>query len=339
MAQTTYSQLSTSGQVPQVWARDMLAQAENLTFWKRWEGVPGSDMPVIRRDDLTKTAGDTIKMDLVLALTGAGVTADTTALHGNAENLKMTQQSLVVNYLSHAVEWTEQAQVTNVHDLRTTAAMQLAKWLAGKLDDEKWTTVTAASQPTPNKWFAGAATSAGTVTSAYYITLNDISDIRAYAQATLKLAPLQVEGGEEFYGLVMHPFAELQLKKDSTYLQAQRDANVRGSQNPLFTGASFVWDGVIGFRNSRVPTANDGAGSVTVARNVLFGAQALTYGWAMYPDWREEEFDYARAAGVATTMLKGAKLNVFDLSSAQDTSGNQAIGSALLYSYAAAPVA
>src|SRR3954462_2846024 len=104
MASTTYSTVSgANGQVPTLWSARLLAQAENKTFWKRFEGPEGSSMPIIGKDDLTKEAGDTIKMDMVLALTGAGVTGERNALTGNEEALKFRQLSVSVSDWAHAV--------------------------------------------------------------------------------------------------------------------------------------------------------------------------------------------------------------------------------------------
>ena len=63
--------------IAELWATDLYAQAEKLTFWGKFEGPEGSAMPVIRRDDFEKTPSDTIKFDIVMALSGAGTTGDT----------------------------------------------------------------------------------------------------------------------------------------------------------------------------------------------------------------------------------------------------------------------
>src|SRR5436305_784162 len=89
--------------IPAVWAADLFSQAENMTFWHNLEGPEGTTMPIIRKDDLTKQPGDTIKFDMALALTGAGLTGDTTLLDGQEEKLKFRQQSVVVDALRHGV--------------------------------------------------------------------------------------------------------------------------------------------------------------------------------------------------------------------------------------------
>lgn len=342
MASTTYS--TVSAQVPQLWSDRLLAQAQNRTFWKKFEGPEGSSMPIIRKDDLTKQAGDTIKMDMVLALTGAGVTGDTNALVGNEEAMKFRQLSVAVVDRAHAVRFTELTEQLINYDMRSTGLNQLQKWLAEKLDNDMWSELTGGGTtiPTVNQWYAGTATTFNTLAdtdAGGRLKLNDISDVKSYAQSTLKIEPLQTEDGNEYFGLVIEPAVERSLKEDSNYLQAQRDAQVRGAGNPLFTGALCVWDGVIMFSNNNVPTANNVGTPIRCAKNVFFGAQAAARAYAQFPDWREEFFDYGRSAGIATTYIKGDKLSVYDLSSAGDGSGNQAIGSLVLNSAAVSPVA
>jgi len=347
MAATGYADVGP--QVPAVWSDRLIAQAEKKTFWKRFEGPEGSGMPIIRKDELTKEAGDTIHMDMVLALTGAGVSGDTTALVGNEEAMKFRQLSVAVTDLSHATRWTKKAEQLINYQMRNSALNQLQKWLAGKLDDGMWSELTGGGTtlPTTNQWFAGSATSINTLIDGdgtVRLQLADISDIKAHCQSDLLIEPLVMENGEEYFGLVLEPFAALALKKDSSYQQAFRDAQLRGDTNPLFTGAIGVWDGVILYSNNRVPTgtttfASPATVNIRYAKNVFFGAQAAARAYAQYPDWTEELFDYGRSAGVATTFIKGDKLSVYDLSSAGDGSGNQAIGSAVIYTAAVKPTA
>jgi N4-gp56 family major capsid protein len=344
-------------QIPQLWASDLFSQAENLTFWQRFEGSPGSSMPLIRRDDLEKAAGDTIKVDIILALTGSGATGDTALLDGNEEKMAFRQFSFAVDSLQHAVRWSKLEKILMSHDTRTSALNQLAKWLSGKLDDRIFATftgetvggfapsLTVANLPTTMKWFAGTAVSVATVDNtdaAGRIKLGDISDVKAYAQTNNKVEPLRLESGEEIFGLVLHPYAALALKKDSQWQQAQREANARSAENPIFTGAVGMWDGVVLYVSNRVPTANDGVASATVARNIFFGAQAQARGFAHYPDWNEQEFSYGQEQGVATFVVLGQRLCVWDLNAVEtggSTTDDTAIGSMILYSNATAPTA
>lgn len=338
--------------IPQLWANRLIAEAENLTFWGNMEGPPGSSMPIVRRDDLAQGPGDVIKYDIVLALTGAGLTGDSgsSLLENNEEALKIRQTSVSVTTLQHAVRWTALAELLITHDMRTTALNQLAKWLAGKLDDRIFNELTGASGattiPTKNQWFAGTATTRDTVADTNAggrLTLDTLTELKAYAQTELKIEPLRLEDGQEIFGLVVHPYVAMSLKRDDVkWAQAQRDAAVRGASNPLFTGAVGMWDGVVIWTSNRVPRSNNAAGTpIMVANNVFFGAQALSRGYAAYPRWVEQAFSYGQEAGVATWTVLGEKLNVFDLTSAGGaTAANMtAIGSMVVYASAVAPTA
>jgi hypothetical protein len=148
---------------------------------------------------------------------------------------------------------------------------------------------------------------------------------------------MRVADGQEYFGLAIHPYTAMSLKKSTAWQQAQREARVSGEANPLFSGAVGLWDGVIIYVSNRVPRSTNG--SIMVSDNVFFGAQALSRAYAYYPDWTEEYFDYGRDQGVATYVVKGERVNIFDLSAAGDGSDNTAIGSMVLNSAAVAPSA
>jgi N4-gp56 family major capsid protein len=353
---TVLKRAAIPNQIAKKWSTDLYSQAEDQTFWQRFEGGEGSSMPLIRKDDLEKGQGDTIKIDIALALTGNGMTGDTGLLDGNEEEMKFRQFEFSVDSLQHAVRWSKLGKILINHNMRATALNQLAKWLAGRLDNRVFATftgetingfapaITAANLPTSMKWFAGSATSVGTVADtdpAGRLKLNDISDIKAFAEVNNKIEPLVLDDGEPIYGLVLHPYAALALKKDTQYQQAQREALARGKDNPLFTGALAMWDGVVLYKSNRVPTAADGAGSISVARNVFFGAQAQVRGYASYPDWDEQYFSYGQEQGIGTFTVLGQKLVHFDLQATEvgGTTDDTAIGAMVLYTSAVAPTA
>lgn len=336
-------------QIPEVWAGDLYAQAENMTYWGMFEGLEGSGMPVVRKDDLAKgTEGDTIRTDIVLALTGAGTTGDTSGalLEGAEEQMKFRQQSFTVDALQHAVRFTWKANVQLPYNLREAAKNQLAKWLAGKLDDRVFVEITggagATTLPTTAKFVAGDQTAIGSIDADNIVTLNDITQVKALAQVQNKIEPIRVDNdGNEYFGLLLHPYAAMHLKMSAAWQQAQREGNTRGPDNPIFRGNVGMWDGVVIYTSNRVPIAADGAAGVDVARNVFFGAQAISRGYGAYPDWVEEEFSYGQEVGIATKCIVGQKLNVFDLTSGGGAAAADftAIGSIVVYSYAEPPTA
>ena len=114
---------------------------------------------------------------------------------------------------------------------------------------------------------------------------------------------------------------------------ATAEAQVRGNLNPLFSGAAFMWDGMIIWSYDRVPTRTGAGGTGlaegfllnegrtatedecesgrSVARGMLFGAQAICFAWAQFPGWYEDMYD-ANKPVVKTDMLYGVKRTNFN---------------------------
>lgn len=334
-----------ANQIPEVWADDLYMQATKQTFWQRFTGPKGSGMPVVEREDLTQDVGDTVKIDIVLNLTGSGQTGDTALLEDNEEKIKFRQTSVTVDSRQNAVRWSKKAQHFITHDMRETAQDLLARWYAGILDDDLFTVLTAATVPTKNKWACGSATTRNTVAdgdTTGRLTLAEISRIKAYFQTEIKGEPISMENGEEIFGMVIHPYAALSLKlNDTNWAQAQREAQVRGTNNPLFTGALGMWDGVVLYEAQRVPRSNNTNDPiVATADNIFFGAQAASRAWSYYPDWAEQQFSYGQETGIATMGIYGQAANIFDLNSTEtggDATDDTAIGHMVVYSAAVAP--
>jgi N4-gp56 family major capsid protein len=93
-------------------------------------------------------------------------------------------------------------------------------------------------------------------------------------------------------------------------------AGVRGSSNPIFTGALGVYNQVILKENPRLPAITT-ASSGTGRRAILTGAQAAVFavGQNNTPEkmsWVEELFDYENQLGVSAGMIWGVKKCVFN---------------------------
>jgi N4-gp56 family major capsid protein len=332
-------------------ARNVYFQADRLTFWHNFEGEEGSSMPIIRDRSLEaeeNKGADTLKKVMYLNLTGAGLTGDTTLLDGNEEKLAQRTLSFSTTRIKHAVRVGDLAELKSATYQRSIAEKLLARWLAGKLDDRKFNELTGAGSttiPTKNKWAAGTAATRDQLqdtAAGGKLTWDEISRIKAYAQTELKMEPIRLENGQEIFGFALHPYAKLALKLDDTkYQQASREAREAGPQNPIFTGADLMVDGVVLYDSQRVPRSNNAHGSpIAVADNIFFGAQAMATGYLRLPVWREQEHSYGEEYGVAVIADVGEKLSVFDLNATEttgDATDDTAIGSMVVYTAAAAP--
>ena len=300
--------------IPELWAKELLAEAEKQMFWKNYEGAQGSGMPVIRKDDLTKQAGDRIHIQTISNLTGTGVTG-TSTLIGNEELLSLGQISVVPNWLRHAVGVNKDAEVKANFDIRNTAKQRLSYWLSDKMDQAMFTTAT--TSPTYTI-YAGDATSTATLGSGDELDCLAIDKIK-YELENNKALPIKTENGNEYFILVISPADAYYLRQDSTWNQAQRDANIRGETNPIFSGAMGVYNGVIVRKSHNVPVSS------SKSKCVAFGGEAFARGYSYTPDWNEEEQDYGFIFGVATKVCYGDARAV-------------EVNTAVVECYAAAPV-
>ena len=165
-----------------------------------------------------------------------------------------------------------------------------------------------------------------------------ISHVKRMAKATIALAgtaispmrPVKVDGKNMFLMLVS-PWQSKDLRMETAWINAQKDANWRGSKNPLFTGALGIWDGVIihecelihmrygdaaGTAKTTYFTSGTSAcmSSTYVARGLFCGAQAGLLAFGKKPSWKEKMFDYGAKWGISTRMIYGAKKSVFNSS-------------------------
>ena len=121
--------------------------------------------------------------------------------------------------------------------------------------------------------------------------------------ASPKVQPIMIKG-KPHYVLVVHPYAARDLRADSAWLNAQSYAGVRSDDNPLFSGALGVWDGVIVHEH---PSVRRFISATTnyVCSNLLLGCQAGAWAVAQEPFWVEDVFDYKNQVGFATGMIQG----------------------------------
>lgn len=106
------------------------------------------------------------------------------------------------------------------------------------------------------------------------------------------LRPLMVDG-KPYYVFLTHPDAEFDWRNDSTAMQAYREAEIRGKENPIFAGASYVWNGLIIHTHEFVTTGTDGGGaSVPWCYGHVLGAQSLVVGFGERPSVVEDTEDY-----------------------------------------------
>ncbi len=129
--------------------------------------------------------------------------------------------------------------------------------------------------------------------------------------ASPKIRPIRING-KEYYVVILHPYDATNLRQDPVWNQAQRDANVRGEDNPIFSGALGIYNGMVIHEHEYVYRTNDGSGAAYVARNILCGQQAAVIGWGANVAWVEKSFDYGNSWGISCGAIFGIQKPVFN---------------------------
>jgi hypothetical protein len=140
-----------------------------------------------------------------------------------------------------------------------------------------------------------------------------IVNLQAYAR-THHIKPL-MQGGKEWYCMLTTPFALAMLKLDPEFQRAMIQAGVRGSENPWFTGASVLVDGVaihstdLCYTTTGAPNGSKwGAGGlIDGARSLFLGTQALGYADLEPWEWVEKRFQYSQHPAVFVNKMMGFK--------------------------------
>ena len=331
MAQT----YAASGLTPQQWDSEFFTDYVRASRFKRYMGTDEGSI-IQLKEDLTKKKGDSVTFALVNELVGDGVTGNQT-LKGNEERLGSRSHRVYVDVLRHAVAVDDWDVQKSVIDLRNAAKTQLREWAQkklrdgitnalGQIDGVNYTSSTAAQRNTwtannsdrvlfgltTSNYNATFATAVGGLSAGEQLTPNALSLMKRLAQAASpKIKPVYVrEMDQEWYVCFIGPKAWRDLTEDNPTTNvltlANRDARVRGVDNPLFTGDSLVWDGMI-LRELPEIAALDVSGSAgaRIEPVYLCGAQAIGMAWAQRTKSTTDTDDYEFLHGVGVQEIRG----------------------------------
>src|SRR3990167_2710225 len=346
MAQT----YAVAGLTPQLWDAEFFRDYVRASRFKRYMGTDEASI-IQLKEDLTKKKGDRVTFALVNELTGAGVTGNTT-LKGNEERLNSRSHAVTVDVLRHAVvvdDWDIQKSVI---DLRNACKTQLREWSQkqlrdgiitglGQIDGVAFNSATVAQRNTwatnnqdrllygltTANYTAVFATGIQSLSAGEQLTPNVLSLMKRMAQAASpKIKPVYVkEMDQEWYVAYIGPRAWRDLTEDNPTTNvltlANRDARVRGVDNPLFTGDSLVWDGMILREIPEIApeTVQSGSAGAAIEPVYLCGAQAVGLAWAQRTKSTTDTDDYEFLHGVGIQEIRRVEKLRFGTATDSDT--------------------
>jgi len=306
----------------QLWRKELFADVKDELYMTRFIGTSPESM-IQEFTDLKKDKGYKITYGLGMKLSGDGVTGDG-ELEGNEEATTDYDTNIEIDQLRHAVRLTGRMdEKKSCYEMRMSAKSRLKIWWAERIDQEildklcgktssTFSNTPAAPTSSRNIWANNAGADAS-------LTADEVFDTKCIqaAKQMAKLASPKVRpvrsGGKNHYILIAHPYQITDLRKDPVWKQEMREAGTRGTeQNPIFSGALGIYDGVVIHEHEYCYAWNGGAGSIPIARGVLCGQQAGVIAWGKNVDWVEKSFDYGNKWGISVGAIFGVQKPTFN---------------------------
>lgn len=281
--------------VPKVWAKKVWHEGVKDSYFDKFTAMDGSNV-VHQNKDLTNVKGDSVVFGLMMNLTGSGVEGNRQKLSGAEDTLNIYDFTVQTQLVRNAVSRFEADDQKSQYDMLKEIKVVLKQWLSDWLDN-KLISKLSYNPSNGEVLYASAAGTQSSITANDKLTTTIIS--RAKRKAMMhapKVQPIKVDGMDKYIMLV-HPWSARDLKDDPKWLAAQQNANIRGSKNPIFTGALGEYDGVILYEYERVLSSNIGASSANVCQNLLLGKQAACFAVARPAKHIEQTDDYGNIAG------------------------------------------
>ena len=347
-----------SASVEEVWGEKTYRQAEKDAFFNDGRFVGTDSNSIIQVNaDLTKNKGDQIHTPLRARLIDDGKINDE-AIEGSEKALTFHNCDTTIHKRKQAVRLDgEMTERRTKIKLRGEAKEALGSWHAESRDTDivlglsglanAVGTIAAAAPTSARKFYGGQNTSGavgvvsvaddGLITGssgAHRFGTQVLSHLKRMAQVDGgasygKIRPVIIKG-KKFFVFFASPWQVKALKMEDRWINAQKDANIRGESNPIFSGACGMWDGVIvheydkmelrtgagGVTAPEIFEAADGCvNGVTVARGLFCGAQAGILAYGRKIGWKEKVFEYDSQFGVEVSSIYGfskAKFNSQD---------------------------
>lgn len=316
--------------------------AERENFFARYMGEsPASVIQVV--NDLANRPGDSVRVHVFSKLGSPGVDGDAT-LEGQESALSFNADLLLLGQKRNAVRLagrlTEQRAAI---DLRKQAGHALGVWakdwvtelltvyLSGYRGTRTLTVLPTSfsdfasnslrAPDTAHRLVAGAGTAAG-LTSADKMTCalldKAITKVQLLINSGVPMRPIDAQGR---FLCVITPEQAYDLWQDADFVAAQQYAQVRGDNNPLFTGMMGMWKNLIivvnpaGVLHASGATVAGGTLGAAAAQALILGAQSGAWvkgketGASMggAGNWRytEKEFDFDNQIGFSVATLMG----------------------------------
>jgi N4-gp56 family major capsid protein len=288
------------------------AKTESYFYGQGFVGT-GSENVIVEFSDLEKDKGDVITYGQIRELSGNGVANDT-AMETAEEKPLTYDDAITLTQIRNAVVTAGREMEMRPSDngIREWAKELLRRWMAMQIDQAIFTALETSATKT---LYGGDATSTADIAAGDYMTLNLISKCVAYAAKANPLIIGPTVKGKQMKGvIIISPDQAFDLsERDAAWAQAQREAQKRGDDNPIFSGALGIHKSVVIHEHPRVAIATTwGGGAVNGAQASFLGVQSGAIAYSKKKVWEEKTFDYGNRTGFCIGSIYGVTKSVFN---------------------------
>ena len=240
--------------IPEHWAEMLYHDHALKSFWGKFEGAEGSGMPIIRKDEMNKLKrnGDVIHFTTKTRLKNAGVTGNST-LAGSEGKVVFGQFNLTVDWLRNAMAYDEQADQEAFFDTSMVINDELSDWFARREDWDLFNQLINTDSPTV--LYANSKTNDNQLSTTEKFGTTEL-DMLHLALRRKGARPIRtIKKGKAIipiYACVITELDAYHLRADTAWQNAQANAQIRGSDNPLFTSAEGMYGGMIVYVHSGI---------------------------------------------------------------------------------------
>ena len=318
------------------------------------EVAKGTQSVVTIDDTFTGKAGDTVNFNILAPITGSGV-VDDAILEGNEQTLKYYDFDTTLHQIRNAVEVRGMAKQRTFKNVREDGKDVLGNWQAQYLDTKILLGASglanadgtlSANAPSSNRKWAGGDVVGGSAFESVTgnLTTNlDVGNLMCPDAIEVckrkammpgsdygKIRPIMYKG-QPYYMMLVSPYQFKALKNHTDVQATLKDAWWRSDKNPIFSGASLVWDGVIIHESEKIETrlgdatgtaslvpttyfelADAAANGVYVARALFLGAQAVVLAKCKGMNWVEQKRDYDNIMGISIGLINSVEKPEFN---------------------------
>lgn len=332
------------------WSTDLAIEAEKTMYFRRFMGTGDSALIKVARD-LSKAAGDRIRVGLRMKLSGDGIEGDNVIEGTSAEEaLTFHHQDVLINQRRKGTKskgkMTEQRVPYNMR-LQGRQALQiwwgedydeqLMMYLAGARGIDTSFHVglgytgrasnTITSPDSAHVLYGGNATGLADMDEADKMHVELIEQLVSSAETVDPMVQPVMFQGEKKFVLVMHNYQAYDLRtsvSQNDWLEIHKATDRVGPQKPMmYQNALGEYAGVILHKHRNVIRFDSTTGcstGITAARALFLGAQAAAMAWGRGGaygrySWNEETDDRGNALAITAGCIFGTVRTIFNAKS------------------------